>query len=261
MRLKKFFLNIYFWPAFAVVTLAALLLFVLLLPCYLLFARRCVPSALRRGIRVYGWVLIRIVPFMAPVKIEDHTGDIPYPVIYTPNHFSSVDPYLFGLVPREIAFITSWPYRIPIINRIMRLAGYIDAEKGWKEVQEQGCKLIKAGCSLLIWPEGHRSRDRSMGRFRNGAFQLACRTRTPVVPVCIVGSNRLLPPHSRLLTPQKVKIVLLPPVHPPHGEGPNEVYELKKKIRKSIAKELEKYYGGTTPVKKPLQVINQFQYP
>lgn len=200
-----------------------------------------VDRVVRQAIRVYGWVLIRVVPFMAPVVLEDHSGGFEQPVIFIPNHNSSADPFLFGMLPMENAFVTSWPFKIPFYSFFMHLAGYINSTKGWKHVQKRGKKLLKSGCSLIIWPEGHRSRTGRLGRFKKGAFQLALATGRPIVPVCIIGSQQLLPPGNILLTPSRIKIILLPKINPTGDtENQTDIKTLKDKTKNAIAAELKK---------------------
>ena len=183
---------------------------------------------------------------VASVKLVDRSGGFDTPVIFTPNHASSIDPYLFGLIPVENAFVTSWPFKIPIYSVIMRMAGYIDARKGWQELEDRGGRLLDAGSSLIIWPEGHRSKDGKLGRFKNGAFMLACRKGRPIVPVCIKGSGRVLPPGKRYVKPGEIEVVLLPPIHPDKGRSVENgtyaecVCTLKQAAYTIIANELDR---------------------
>jgi len=239
VKLKKLLLNLYFWPTFALVTLFSLPLLLLVSIFGVLFLPRSTAQVVRKGIRLYGWLLVRVVPFMAPVTVEDLSGGLTPPVIFVANHYSSIDPYLFGMLPFENAFVTSWPFRIPVFNWGMRLAGYIDTKDGWKGIREQGGRLLASGCSIIIWPEGHRSRDGRLTRFKNGAFRLACTTETPILPVCILGTDRVMPPGSRLLTPGRVKMILLPPILPSgRGDNPDCIRALKDRAREAIATEL-----------------------
>ena len=96
----------------------------------------------------------------------------------------------------------------------MKLAGYIDTAEGWHNIRRKCAERLKNGVSVIIWPEGHRSRDGQMGRFRKGAFQLAVETGYPIQPVCIIGSGDILLPGERLLSPGRVKLVILDPILP-----------------------------------------------
>lgn len=242
MTIRKFLLNSYFWPIFCLATLVAFLLAPFLLLSNM--ARPGIPIArtARQAIRFYGWVLVRVVPFMAPVVLEDRSGGFSKPVIFIPNHNSSIDPFLFGMLPMENAFVTSWPFRIPLYNLFMHLAGYINSTKGWQHVQKSGKELLNSGCSLIIWPEGHRSRNGRLGRFKKGAFQLALATGRQIVPVCIVGSQQVLPPGNLLLTPGRIRIILLPTITPTGNlENPEDIKALKDQTKKAIATESLKH--------------------
>lgn len=240
MTLKKLLLNLYFWPFFALITTFSVAILPFLLLHNYLFTEQPAAAMLRKRVVLYGRVLVRFIPFMAPVTLDDLSGGFIPPVIYTPNHLSAVDPYLFGAQPDEVAFVTTWPFRIPVYKWVMRKAGYINADLGWEEVMRRGEMLLAEGASLIIWPEGHRSRDGRLGKFKNGAFQLACATGRPIVPVCISGSHSLLPPGKWLLTPSRLKLVLLPPVAPPTGASAENIYTLKNKVRNLIACEQAK---------------------
>ncbi len=255
--MKKLFLNLYIWPMFALVNIVS---FVLILPMILLingvFLRHPTDEIIRKSVRVFGWVLVRLIPFMATIVVEDRSGGIKTPVIFATNHFSSVDPYLFGLLPYEMAFITSWPFRIPFYKWVMHLAQYIDATEGWDEVEEKGRLLLERGCSLIVWPEGHRSRDGKLRRFKNGAFQLASHTSLPIVPVCIIGTFELLPPGKRLLTPASIKMIILPPIMPEsHDECAEQTRKLKILVKNAIAAELQKCGYGVDESASPTAQI------
>ena len=241
-RLKKFFFNLYFLPFFVLITALALVLVPLLRLINALVLKRPEDSAFRRGIRLYGFLLSRLVAVFLPIRVEDKSGGLPDTAIFVANHTSAVDPYCFGLLGHESAFLTSWPFTIPVFKWVMKKAGYLDARKGWETLSRKGADLLARGCSLIIWPEGHRSRDGRLAPFRNGAFRLACETGYPIVPVCIIGAGQMLPPGSRLLTPVPLKMILLPPCRPqvPGGELERKtVVAMKKKVFRQLQSELD----------------------
>ena len=241
--IKSILLNLYFWPAFFFITLLSLIVlpFIYLFSC---FPGRQWQSILRSSIRVYGWVIVKSAGLFATVRVCDRSGGISPPVVFTPNHCSSIEPYLFGLLKYEMAFVTSWPFKLPVYSRLMRQAGYIDAGMGGEAVIAQGLRLLNMGVSVIIWPEGHRSRDGRMSRFRNGAFLLACRAGVPVVPVHIKGAYEALPPGRRLLRARTVELCLLPPVCPGHtGDEAACVYKLKRSVKEAIEMDRERSQG------------------
>ena len=239
--MKKLFFNIYFWLLFIVVTCFGLLILPLIIFVNVFILGRSLASGLRRAIRFYGFVLVRLASFLDPVRVEFRGDHLPAPVIFVANHNSAIDPYLFGLIVTENGFVTSWPFKIPVYNIFMRLAGYVNAEAGWDEVRKNCGRLLEKGSSVTIWPEGHRSRDGRLGRFKNGAFALSVETGFPIVPVCILGSGEVLPPGCRLLIPGTVRLVVLEPVYPENNDLKVEekIHRLRSRVFSRIEETLQ----------------------
>lgn len=230
-----FLLNLYYWPVFILFTLVSLLVLPLILVVFHLLLRQSLGSVIRRSIVIYGWVLVKLVPFFGPVSVIGEYKKLPQPVVFVANHNSAIDPYLFGAIVLENSFVTSWPFSIPVYNVIMKMAGYVDSTRGWEEIKEQCLNLLHSGSSVTIWPEGHRSRGGELGRFKNGAFQLAVESERPVVPVLILGSAKVLPPGSCWLRPGRVRLQLLEPVYPEQTVDKNyAVLSLKKRVKECI---------------------------
>lgn len=215
------------------------------LPCILfvkvIFLSQKIDSAIRRAIQLYGWFLVCLIPFFKPVRVFYKQKDLPQPAIFVANHTSAIDPYLFGAIAIENSFVTSWPFKIPVYRFFMQRAGYANTEEGWDEVRNKCRKLIKAGSSVTIWPEGHRSRDGSIGRFKGGAFNLAIELGVPIVPVCIVGSGRVLPPGQIMLSPGQVELHVLNPMFAEQsGDDYEDSRRLKKRVRFALEETLQK---------------------
>jgi len=137
--------------------------------------------------------------------------------------------------------VTSWPFKIPVYGPLMRLAGYINIADGWEILRHLGAERLRDGASITIWPEGHRSRDGYLGRFHKGAFQLAFETGYPILPVSIIGSDTILAPGKRFLTPGRVRIILHDPIHPGKSDLPamEQICALRDHARDVIRKSLE----------------------
>jgi len=237
--LKKIGLNLYFWPFFVAICLFSIVLIVAVRIINLLNGHFPSPRAVRIAIRLYGWTIVRLIPFMAPVRLEDRSGGLPEPAILAANHLSAADPYCFGVLPGEYAFMTSWPFKIPVYRWIMDKSEYIDSSSGGYHIIEKSKALLARSCSLIIWPEGHRSTDGNLGPFQNGAFRIAHETGYPIVPVCISGTHTLLPPGKRLLSPAHIRVTLLPPRYPDRSLSDREsVRSLKNLVHDDIRKEM-----------------------
>jgi 1-acyl-sn-glycerol-3-phosphate acyltransferase len=172
----------------------------------------------RRLIWVYGrgWLAI-MLPFIRFELIGIKQDKIKPPCIYVANHLSFFDIYCLAFLPSfnvSIA-IRNWPFKMYWYAPFMHMAGYINVEnKKWEEIFEPAAHILSNGGALLFFPEGHRSRNGELQRFYSGAFKLAVETGAKIVPLCIKGTNEVLPPGRWWLSPAKVTIKALEPVNP-----------------------------------------------
>lgn len=138
------------------------------------------------------------------------------PFVFTPNHQSHLDILaLLGFLPVPARFAAKRElWRHPIMAAVLDTLGMvrIDREQPERAVEA----LNRSGArdhSLIIFPEGTRSRDGRLGDLKKGAFVLAIALGRPVVPVTCIGTRRLMPRGSRMtVVPGKVEIVLAPPI-------------------------------------------------
>ncbi|MEJ5285274.1 MAG: lysophospholipid acyltransferase family protein [Brevinematales bacterium] len=239
--IKKILLNLYLWPMFFVATIISLIFFPFFVLFFIIIGKRK-DSAIRLSISVYGWILVKVLPFFAPVKVYYKGKKFPKPCIFVANHCSSIDPYLFGALMIDGAFISTWPFKIPVYGFFMKIAQYINATEGWDSILQQGKDLLNKGANLIIWPEGHRSRTGKLGVFKKGAFAISVETGYPIVPVCIIGSGKLMPPGKLLLTPSRIKLIVLDPIYPePDDDKQMAVKKLRKKVFDVLKEALENY--------------------
>ena len=99
----------------------------------------------------------------------------------------------------------------------MRSAGHvlIDRDRprsARKTLREAGGRMRAERLTLVLFPEGTRSRDGRLGRFRRGAFALALETRAPLVPAAVHGGQRVYPPGAKRVTPGSITIRLGPAI-------------------------------------------------
>lgn len=140
------------------------------------------------------------------------------PVMLVPNHSSISDVIMLLAALPQFKFMAKAPiFWIPPIGWHLYLAGYIRAGTGEEtdapRVLAQCLKWLKLGCHILWFPEGHRSKDGEVKRFKNGAFVAAKQAGVKVVPVAISGTpsvikNRSLRYYFKGI---RVQITLLPP--------------------------------------------------
>ncbi|MCC6526314.1 MAG: 1-acyl-sn-glycerol-3-phosphate acyltransferase [Polyangiaceae bacterium] len=124
--------------------------------------------------------------------------------VYMSNHQSHVDiPVVFATVPATRLRMVAKKelFRVPVWGRAMRAAGMVEVDRGNRsaavQALERAGEQIRSGVSVWIAPEGTRSRTGAIGPLKKGGFHLALATGTPIVPIAISGTRRVLPAAGR----------------------------------------------------------------
>lgn len=167
------------------------------------------------------------------------------PLIFMGNHQSNFDIMtLMQAVPLRFNWLAKEElFRVPVFGPSMKSAGYIPINRGdgrdSLKSLDQAARLISAGTSVAIFPEGTRSIDGNLLPFKRGGFILATRAGVPIVPFTITGSRKVNPPDNFLfLRPGTIRIRFSPPI--PTGErGVKQQANLMEQVRGAIASKLE----------------------
>ena len=140
------------------------------------------------------------------------------------------------------------------------MPGYLSVrEMPYAEFADKTAKLINEGVSIAAFPEGTRSRDKSVGQFHSAIFRTALATHAAIVPVCITGNENVPPIGSGFLRPGLVKIHRLPALTW-NEYGTFSAFKLKNYCRDMIAQEVlimdteSRPAGGKTDKGKMLSV-------
>ena len=140
------------------------------------------------------------------------------PCVFVANHQSNVDVWaVLPILPTETKFVAKHSlFRIPFLGLAMRRAGFISIDRTNRARAIQSLELaaarVRAGNSVILFPEGTRSADGRLQPFKKGAFHLALRAGVPIVPIVISGSGRVLPVGALRSKPGPVLLRLLPPI-------------------------------------------------
>lgn len=152
------------------------------------------------------------------VRVEGLENIPPGVCIFAANHVSNMDPLAFvPLIPRRVSIIAKEVvFRIPILSKAMRLARFIPVDRTDPEAAAESVELavqcLRDGLSFAIYPEGTRSRDGRLLPFKKGAFVMAIQAGVPVVPVSIVGAQKMMRKGEWIMRPGEVIIRFGPAV-------------------------------------------------
>src|SRR5262245_19743547 len=98
---------------------------------------------------------------------------------------------------------------------IRRLRAFpVELESTDPRATRETVRLLQSGAAVMIFPEGRRSADGRLARFKPGAFRLACSLGVPLLPVTIVGAHESWPPGRILPRPGRLTITFHPVLLP-----------------------------------------------
>jgi 1-acyl-sn-glycerol-3-phosphate acyltransferase len=135
------------------------------------------------------------------------------------NHLSNFDiPLLFRAIPTPIRFLAKKElYKIPVFAQALNVAGIVKIDRGagassYAAINEGVAKAKENGYSLIVFPEGTRSRKGDLHPFKKGAFRMAISTGLPVVPVTVNGTWEVWPPDSKVFYKGDASVVIHEPI-------------------------------------------------
>lgn len=194
--------------------------------------------------QLWAWLLLRIGGISLEVRgLENVDPSRPY--VFMVNHQSNVDiPVLIQSLCRfQLRWIAKKELlRVPLVGWAMWATKHItvnrsDPSDAVKSL-ERAKKHLAAGLSIVIFPEGTRSHDGTLLRFKKGGFLLALQSRTSIVPVTIRGSGRVLPAGDWRLRSGRIAVFIGKPIHLEDYRVGN-LRALSEEVRRAIAGPLD----------------------
>ncbi len=161
------------------------------------------------------------------------------PYFFASNHQSMVDvPVLLRALPVPLLFIVKEELRrVPLLGTYMRAMGMIfirrTDHRGSLKALRQCQDRLTTGRSILIFPEGTRSRDGSVGTFKPGSFLPVIDAGAPVVPVALDGPGRILPRGGFRVRPGPIRVAIGKPIAT-DGLGRKDRRELAERVRGEV---------------------------
>lgn len=147
------------------------------------------------------------------------------PYIVIPNHQSFFDVFLlYGFIGIKFKWMMKKELeRIPLVGAACRKAGFIYIERGSRSSSRNSLneteKTLRRGMSMIIFPEGTRTADGRMGRFKKGAFLMSQELGIPLLPVTINGAYQVMSRHSWLVTWHPLSFTVHKAIEPDSTEG------------------------------------------
>jgi 1-acyl-sn-glycerol-3-phosphate acyltransferase len=197
------------------------------------FAHRCA--------RLWSWLILATTGVRVSVRGLDRVRpDRSY--LFISNHQSIYDiPIAFWNVPFDLRIIAKASLRrVPFIGGHLRRTGHVLVDRAnpgpatFREVSQ----LLQRGQSLIVFPEGTRSADGRVARFRSGIFVLAIGSGLPVVPVAIRGSRHVMKKGRLMTCPGVVSIEVFEPI-PTAGLTRDDAKELAGRVQAVVEQGVE----------------------
>lgn len=165
------------------------------------FLMLILPISKERKYALFGWGMstfmksvLMLKPTVVKKIINPNQEDFKKQSIIIANHTSFLDTLAIGMCTPKIVFLVNdWVYKSPIFGRAVKMAGFYPVSNGVENNIEEIKTRIGNEFSLMIFPEGTRSRTNNINRFHKGAFYLAEKLKLDILPIYIHGNSEIIP--------------------------------------------------------------------
>lgn len=166
------------------------------------------------------------VTFETPEASFEHW---PETAIFVANHASQLDINASAAtIPHPIVYLAKASIRkVPVLGLLNERVGTVFIDRSnpsaAKKSVDRLLTTLDRGISVIVYPEGTRSKDGQLLPFKKGAFHLAAKAQTPIIPLHIHGTRKALPKGGFILRKNPVHVRFGAPIHPPIGDGAQEL--------------------------------------
>ena len=160
------------------------------------------------------------------------------------NHTSGVDIIAAYKIPLNFRWVSKREvYKVPFFGQYLFLHGDICINRGrateaMEQLLREGKLWLSRGASVAIFPEGTRSKDGEIHRFKAGAFLLAREAGVAILPVVTEGTNTLIRPNGLFNWGNRITIRVLPPV-PAERVAAEDPHVLMQEVHDAMCSALE----------------------
>ncbi|HNX69481.1 MAG TPA: lysophospholipid acyltransferase family protein [Candidatus Omnitrophota bacterium] len=236
------FLSLFFWVACVVLT--ATLFFVELFLKILLFPFDRQARFLHRQCFWWSDGVIGMNPFWQLTVRGLENADPKKTYVIVANHQSLGDIAVLYQTRLQFKWVAKESlFSIPFLGWCLSLCKHIKLRRGdqgsIRNVYREAIDYLKAGMSVLFFPEGTRSETHAMNPFQSGAFKLAITEKIPVLPIAIDGTRDAIPKGDWIMrTKVFCTLTVLEPIETA-GMSRNDVQALSETVRARIAAHLK----------------------
>lgn len=193
------------------------------------------------------WSRLTIYSLLLPIRVEGRENLKPnQSYVFVANHQGAFDIFIiYGFLGRNFKWLMKQSLRkIPFVGTACYYARHIFVDKSGpskiKETYERARNILKGGMSVVVFPEGSRTKTGRMGRFQRGAFMLADELQLPVVPLTINGAFHVLPRQKdgHFITWHPLRLTIHTPI-PPSGQGTENIQTTMQRSYDAVSSALE----------------------
>jgi 1-acyl-sn-glycerol-3-phosphate acyltransferase len=163
----------------------------------------------------------RMIAQTAGVRVRVHGAEHIEPgasYVFLSTHQSYMDiPAMLGYLPAQLRIAAKKVlFRIPFMGWHLTRAGHIPIDRSSTQhavsSMQKAASYLRGGICAFVFPEGTRSRDGFLHKFKKGGFKLAIQAGVPIIPITIVGSRQVLPPDSIIFRPGPIEMYVDAPI-------------------------------------------------
>lgn len=190
-----------------------------------------------RAFRLVAVAALKINPLWR-FKTRGRLQDPRRPYVVVANHESYADVFLISRFPWEMKWLSKdTMFKIPLMGWMMQMAGDIKLVRGNRDSAADAiiqCRdRLKKRVSVMIFPEGTRSRTTEMLPFKDGAFRLAIESGSPILPIAVAGTRYAMAKGSFRFQRARAIAAHLEPIETT-GMSLSDIPALKTRVRAAI---------------------------
>jgi 1-acyl-sn-glycerol-3-phosphate acyltransferase len=193
----------------------------------------------------------RMIAVTAGASVRVHGAEHIRPgvsYVFLSTHQSYMDiPAMLGYLPAQLRIAAKKVlFRIPFMGWHLTRAGHIPIDRSSTEravnSMRRAARYLRRGICAFVFPEGTRSRDGRLHKFKKGGFKLAIQAGVPIIPITIVGSRQVLPPDSITFRPGPIDMYVDAPI-PTEGLNDDDLEPLMQTVYDIMANHFREKAG------------------